>query len=386
MLHLTHRNVSCIIILIKIIMKGLYGVYQFVHSSNTMNTKITLQDIADALGISRNTVSRALNNPKTVSDSTRNKIFKKASEMGYKHFASLPPMPETASLLTGGPKKEIALFTQSFPGTSHFGMKLLDSFQKKIGDFGYKLSIYIIRDFEINLLSLPANFNLEHTSGIICLELFSEAYSTFLCQQNLPILFVDTVVNHNDLNLQADLLYMENHLSVYLMLRDLIERGYHNISFVGDRFHCHSFYERWQTYCAVMTDYNLSVNTNNCILDSDSSPYHDVEWLSTRIKALDSLPDVFFCANDYLAIATLKALKSLNISVPDDVLLCGFDDAPESIIIEPTITTIKIPSTSMGYTAAELLLSRITHPDMPYRTTYVKTNIIFRDSTHRINN
>lgn len=128
------------------------------------------------------------------------------------------------------------------------------------------------------------------------------------------------------------------------------------------------------------------INIDNCILDADSNPYSDISWLGTRIKTLDTLPDVFFCANDYLAIATLKALKSMNISVPDDVLLCGFDDAPESMIIDPTITTIKIPSTSMGYTAAELLLSRIAHPNMPYRTTYVKTNIIRRDSTKKTTN
>lgn len=351
-----------------------------------MSSKITLQDIADALGISRNTVSRALNNSEAVSNSTRDKIFQKASEMGYKHFSSLPPLSETASMLNTGSAKEIAFFTQAFPGSSHFGINLSDSFQKKIGDFGYKLSIYIIRETEINQLCFPANFNREQTSGIICLELFSESYSEFLCKQNLPILFIDTVVNHNDLDLQADLLYMENHISVYSMLKELIDNGYRNISFVGDRFHCHSFYERWKTYCTVMTDHNIIINTDNCILDADSSPYNDTHWLGTRIKTLNTLPDVFFCANDYLAIATLKALKSLNISVPDDVLLCGFDDAPESTIIDPTITTIKIPSTSMGYIAAELLLSRIAYPNMPYRTTYVKTNIIRRDSTKKTTN
>jgi len=348
-----------------------------------MNNKVTLQDIADALGISRNTVSRALNNASTVSGSTRNKIFQKATEMGYKQFTLASSFSDSTSVPSIGTANEIALFTHSFPGNSHFGTKLLDSFQKKIGELGYKLSIYIIRDYEINQLCFPMNFNQEHTAGILCLELFSESYSKFLCQQQLPLLFVDTVFNHNDLNLQADLLYMENQTSVYLMLREFISNGYKNISFVGDRFHCHSFYERWKTYCAVMADHNLSVNIANCILDPDSSPYGDTDWLSNRIKMLPTLPDVFFCANDYLAIATLKALKQLNLSVPNDILLCGFDDAPEATIIDPTLTTIRIHSRSMGFTAAELLLSRILHPDMPYRTTYVKTDIIYRDSTKR---
>lgn len=347
-----------------------------------MNNKVTLQDIADALGISRNTVSRALNNTGSVSDSTRNKIFQKATEMGYKQFTLVSPFSAPSSTPPSGSANEIALFTHSFPSTSHFGTKLLNSFQKKIGDFGYKLSIYLIRDYEIEQLCFPMNFNQEHTAGILCLELFSESYSEFLCKQHLPLLFVDTVFNHNDLNLQADLLYMENQTSVYLMLRDFINNGYRNISFIGDRFHCQSFYERWKAYCSAMTNHNISVNVDNNILDSDSSPYGDADWLSRRIKMLPALPDVFFCANDYLAISTLKALKQLNLSVPDDVLLCGFDDAPEATIVEPTLTTIRIHSSSMGFTAAELLLSRISHPDMPYRTTYVKTDIIYRESTN----
>lgn len=349
-----------------------------------MNNKVTLQDIADALGISRNTVSRALNNTGTVSVSTKEKIFQKATEMGYKQFSLFRSLPDTSAPPSLSTANEIALFTQSLPNNSHFGARLLDAFQKKIGEFGYKLSVYIIRNSEIEQRCFPTNFNQEHTSGIICLEFFSESYSDFLCKQNLPLLFIDTVFNHNDLNLQADLLYMENQTSVYLMLKDLINNGYRNISFIGDRFHCQSFYERWKSYCSVLTDHNIAINLNSSILDTDSSSYGDVKWLSKRIQMLPVIPDVFFCANDYLAISTIKALKHINISVPDDVLICGFDDAPEAVVIEPSITTIRIPSDSMGYIAAELLMSRISHPDMSYRTTYVKTEVIYRDSTKKM--
>ncbi|MBE6024047.1 MAG: LacI family transcriptional regulator [Cellulosilyticum sp.] len=348
-----------------------------------MNNKVTLQDIADTLNISRNTVSRALNNTGNVSEKTRNKIFQTATEMGYKHFTPIAPVSNTVSEPTNNSINEIALFTHSFPGNSHFGTKLLNSFQEKIGEYGYKLSIYIIRDSEIDQLCFPMNFNQEHTAGILCLELFSESYSEFLCNQQIPLLFVDTVFNHCDLNLQADLLYMENQNSVYIMLKQLINAGYKNISFIGDRFHCQSFNERWKAYCSVLTDHNIIINADNCILHPDSSPYGNIDWLSKEIQSLPKLPDVFFCANDYLAISTLKALRQLNISVPNDVLLCGFDDAPETTITEPALTTVKIPSSSMGYSAAELLLSRVSHPDMPYRTTYIKTDIIYRESTKK---
>ncbi len=348
--------------------------------------KVTLQDIADELGISRNTVSKAMNNTGSIAEDTKKKIYQTATEMGYKQFALIPQLStdsQTKQLPEASPN-EIALFTHSLMSSSHFGSKLLDAFQQKIGTYGYKLSIYMIRNYELEKLVYPSNFNREHTAGILCLELFSEEYSRFLCKQSIPLLFVDTVVNHYGLNLTADLLYMENKTSTYLMLKSIVDRGYKNISFVGDCNHCHSFYERWLAYCQVMEDHNLPVQDENCILDDDSNPYDDVTWLGNRIRSLPALPDAFFCANDFVAVSVLKALKALNISVPKDVMVCGFDNSPESKIIEPSLTTVRIHSSSMGYTAAEMLLSRIEHPQMPHRTSYVKTDIIYRDSTNKL--
>lgn len=345
-----------------------------------MKKRVTIQNIADELGISRNTVSKALNGTGSISDEMKNKVLQKATELGYNQFSILSPVQENITSASIS-NKEIALLTHSFIGNSHFCSSLLNTFEKKISKQGYRLSIYIIGDTEINSLLFPANFNYDNTDGIICIELFSRVYSEFLCTQGIPTLFVDTAANISDLNLASDILYMENHGSVYIMLKELIEKGYRNISFVGDRFNCNSFYERWKGYCDVLNDYNITVTPSNCILDSDSSPYMDSEWLSGRIASLPKLPEVFFCANDFIAISILKALKKLNYSVPEDTLLCGFDNSIESQIIVPSLSTVNIPSSSMGYIAADLILSRIEFPDMPYRTTYIKTNVLLREST-----
>lgn len=345
-----------------------------------MKNRVTIQDIADKLGVSRNTVSKAINGTGSISDATKDKIFQKAAELGYKQFSLLSQVQEnvTPNIVCN---KEIALFTHSLIGNYHFSSKLLDTFEKKISRQGYRLSIYTIGDIEINSLTLPANYNYGNTEGIICIELFSRVYSEFLCSQNISTLFVDTAANISDLSLDSDILYMENHSSVYIMLKNIIEKGYRNISFVGDRHNCNSFYERWKGYCDVLTDYNITVTPSNCILDSDACPYEDPEWLSKRIASLPKLPEAFFCANDFLAISTLKALKRLDYSVPDDILLCGFDNSLESQIIEPALSTVNIPSYSMGYIAADLILSRIEFSDMPYRTTYIKTDVLLREST-----
>ena len=79
-----------------------------------MGKRITIQDIADSLGVSRNTVSKAINNTGVLADATRDKILQKAAELGYKQFSYLSPAVSV-------PKPEIceiALFTRAMPNLS----------------------------------------------------------------------------------------------------------------------------------------------------------------------------------------------------------------------------------------------------------------------------
>ena len=80
-----------------------------------MADRVTIQDIADSLGLSRNTVSKAINNTGSIADATREKILQKAVELGYKQFSymSLPDMESAkdAEMLANG-ITEISLFTR----------------------------------------------------------------------------------------------------------------------------------------------------------------------------------------------------------------------------------------------------------------------------------
>ena len=79
-----------------------------------MGKRITIQDIADSLGVSRNTVSKALNNTGVLADATRDRILQKAAELGYKQFSYYPPL---ASI----PKPEnTALFAVAADTIQHF--------------------------------------------------------------------------------------------------------------------------------------------------------------------------------------------------------------------------------------------------------------------------
>jgi LacI family transcriptional regulator len=68
------------------------------------------------------------------------------------------------------------------------------------------------------------------------------------------------------------------------------------------------------------------------------------------------------------------------VKVPEQVQLCGFDDFPDAKIVSPALTTIHIHSQTMGLSACHLMTTRIREPGLNFRTTYVETNLIYRQS------
>jgi LacI family transcriptional regulator len=99
------------------------------------------------------------------------------------------------------------------------------------------------------------------------------------------------------------------------------------------------------------------------------------------LSNLEELPDLFFCANDSIAIDTMNILQKLGKSIPEDVMICGFDDSEESRHVSPTLTTVHIHTQSMAYVAAQMLISRIREPILETRTVYLNTDLIRREST-----
>lgn len=150
--------------------------------------------------------------------------------------------------------------------------------------------------------------------------------------------------------------------------------------------HCHSFFERYMGYRDAMYMLGLPIYDEYCILKNkegvrNPSSCEYKEYLTECLKKIKNLPDVFICANDFVALDAMDVLKKLGYSIPDDVYLCGFDDSPESKIVTPSLTTIHIHSQIMGFSAVHLLISRIKEPSLNYRTMHTETSLIYRAST-----
>ena len=349
-----------------------------------MATKVTIQDIANELQLSRNTVSKAINNTGVLADATREKILRKAAEMGYKQFAYLPLFQEDTAKaaehsILPSDKREIAMLTTQFLSSSHFSSMMLDRFQSEIEHLHSCTTIHRISPIELKEKKLPSSLNIQRTAGIICIEVFDYDYAQMLCDLDVPLLFVDTPVMDMCPPLKADRLYMENRIEVQNAVAHMVQRGKKRISFAGDKNHCQSFFERYMAYKDAVEYFGLTEGLSTCAMPSGQQNY-PVSLYET-IRRFKTMPDAFVCANDFVAMDLVKALNELGYSVPDDIWVCGFDDSQEASYFAPRLTSIHIHGQIMGYTAANLLMTRIEEPSLNYRTVYTETNLILREST-----
>lgn len=343
-----------------------------------MPTKVTIQDIADALGLSRTTVSKVINHSPAVSDATRALVLAKAKELNYRALPQAAPAPAPAE-----PEQNyFALVMHAIPGGIHMGTAVIPGLDQQLRQAGYSLITCAITAEEYQTLTLPPILRSASIKAIVCMELFHPEYSRLLASLGKPIAFIDACVGFSELGLNANLLLMDSRNSCRQMLTTLIRN--HNltsIGFVGDANHCISFRERYETFLTVGKE--CGVDTSYRLLDNDLY-YAEAEWLARRLPETGPLPQLIFCANDFLASQIMFVLDAMGKRVPEDVMVCGFDGIYS---VPPTLsrlTTVSTPANHLGALAATTLLHKLAFPSDINSSTYLHTKIIYRESAPEI--
>ena len=337
--------------------------------------KVTIQDIADELGVSRNTVSKAINNTGSLAETTRKRILQKAVEMGYKQFSYIKVHTNGTAEYINQEKGEIALLCGNVTAPAHYVSRMLDRLKKDFPRYGYNLNTYRVERENFLQRTLPLTFDPGRVSAIICAEMFDRAYDEMICSLGLPVLFVDGPNKCDGIDLPADQLYMDNTTAVTRFVNDMLVRGRRRIGFIGNCEGCQSLFERYAAFRCAMLMANVPVEKRFCIKTSVR------EEVENALAALSDFPDVFVCSHDLVATEAIYALSKLGVQVPGDVLVCGFDDSPNSRIMTPALTTVHIHTNVMAAAAIQLLLSRIDEPSLDYRIVHTETELIYRDST-----
>lgn len=208
-----------------------------------------MQDIADHLHISKNSVSQALTGKDGVSEATRALVKETAERLGYVYrksrrgkqneAAASPASTDPSAVLQDGGTIALIASDYAFSRKSFFGDIYL-SVDKELKKYGYELVIQSISPEDAEALRLPAFLENLSVDGILILSHITTPYVQAVLDTGIPAVLID----HHHPSLQADSILTNNRFSAYEGVRHLIELGHKDIGFMGDIDYSPSHYER----------------------------------------------------------------------------------------------------------------------------------------------
>lgn len=320
-------------------------------------TRISLQDIADQLSISKNAVSLALNGKPGVGDDLRRRILETAQELGYAgpsgesretSFNFLALVPES-------PGDDGALYNHIFLGLER-GLK----------EAGHHVMIANVGEAMIQAMTIPRIFKSFQFSGLILIGNLPEAYVRSLAATDLPIVLVDNA----SYGLRLCSVGGAQTEAAYQVTSHCLQRCPGAVGFIGPVGESNILFERWCGYRRALSDHGRGINP---AIELTDSPFVAPGELKSRILALPALPEAFFCATDLLAIQLSGIVSGMGLRIPGDISIAGCDDIQAAHLITPALTTYRTPRIEMGMHAADVI-ARLAAGENPDELT-LRTNL-----------
>lgn len=341
--------------------------------------KVTIQDVARELNLSRNTVAKALNNSDTVSYETRYLVIEKAYEMGYSklspavlnQFKLRNKVDETKTIVVLT-RREISVYLNS----------IIMGISDELNINGCKLQLNFISEQDEKNLVLPLDLQAD-VSGIIILSVFSKEYVNQIMKYNIPVVFLDAPSNMEEISSYGDIIIIESRESLKKITSSLIEKGMRKIGFIGDITYCKTINDRYQGYLSALKEAGIEPDNNIIASYHTDRKFYKPEEVEEAVSKFPYIPEAIVCANDEIALYLMRYLTSKGLSVPEDVAVTGYDNIEEMSKVEPVLTTVRVGNQRLGRRLVQQLMWRLKNPNFPKEITTIGVEVIFRKSSDK---
>lgn len=312
--------------------------------------KVSMQNIADKLQISKNAVSLALMGKKGVSEEVRNLVQQAAREMGYGPYA--PKTGGNANLLVVVPER-----IMSYQDNDHFQFfhDMIWGLEKSARKQGCNAVITPLDEEMEASLTLPGQFADIPYRGVILFGITDRNYARLIWELNTPLVMMDSY--HRDLPCPA--VTSANLDGAAEAVAYLIERGHREIGFIGPTNLSTSHEERWFGYEQAMLKAGFPLRPEFCLTTSHGYDYTSRE-IAAFLDHIQEWPSAFFCANDRMGYLLAGLLKERGLCVPEDISIAGFDDLHYFSDEGLNMTTMRVEKERMCDAAMALLLSDLS--------------------------
>jgi len=336
--------------------------------------KITIKDVARAVNVSTQTVSRVLNKRPDVAPDTREKIEKTIAQMGYQPSALARSLVQQKSYVLG-----VITVGLKFIGISQTLNGIID----QCTALGYELLIKELPRFNIpDIAPVIAVLMAHHVSGIIFAgPEWNENVRTV--QSQLPSLCPPIVFLKCHPAPNYTTIGIDNYGGARTAVDFLLSLGRNRIGFIAGPLEWLEARQRKQGWEDSLKTMGVPVTPQHWTQGDWTSAGGETAF-AELIQKYPQLNAVF-ASNDQMALGVLHLANARGIRVPEDLAVIGFDNLPEAAFFTPALTTIEQPLGELGALAVKSLVAQIeaAPPDVSFQTLTLKTRLLIRDSTPR---
>lgn len=317
-------------------------------------SKIGIIEVAKKAGVSIATVSRVVNGSDAVKTDTRQKVQKVIEEMNYVPYASV--RDSAIKEFSARNVREIGVILPSIYNI--FFAEVLEGIEHCLRHEDYFLILNCARNNAEREMKCIRSFINRKVSGIIVLspntQDFDEEFYREIVQE-IPMVFVNAYFKIPGAS------YVENdeEAGAQEVINYLFNLGHKKILMVSG-INSDSYKIKENVFKEMMTIRNI--DAKNYIVNVEAGNSMETVELTTKIL-LEIIPQTdataIFCCNDLMAVGALNACKKLNIKVPDEMSIVGYDNTPVANVVTPKLTSVDQNMFQLGRNAAQVLIEKI---------------------------
>jgi LacI family transcriptional regulator len=329
----------------------------------------TLRDVAQSIGLSISTVSRALSGHPHISEATRQRVREAATQLNYQPNS-------LARALRANETKTVGLVIPDI--LNHFYAAAATVLQRTLEREGYRLLISISHDDPVsdqNYLTALVHFQVDGIVHVPCSR--DGARIIRKLGSETPVIELN---RHTDTGV-FDSVIQDDRDGTFQLTRHLISLGHRHIAFIVGAEHLSTTRDRVSGFREAFQHEGLPWAPT-----SISYGEYSLAWGTEAVRRLittSNRPTAIFACGNQIALGVLHEIAEAGLRVPADISVVGFDDPEWYSVWRPAITTYALPLEETGLLAAQLLLNRMAASGLTSSrptTTRLSGRVVIRDS------
>lgn len=337
------------------------------------NNSVTMKDIAQALGVSVATVSRALSDNPRISAETRENIKRYAREHNF-----LPNFIATSLRKSRvQPMKIIGVITPQF--THYYFSSILTGIEEEAWKHGYRILVAQSGEQYTREVEICKSFQENQVCGIIVSQAkdsIKHDHFQQLMDQGVPLVFYDRICTAID----TSRVVVDDYMGAFNAVQHLIDTGCRRIAYYGASMNLEISKNRYNGYRDALLKAKLQPNP---AFYRECDNRQKAESITPELLSQEEIPDAFFAINDDTAIGILYTAKRMGYRIPEDISICGFTNGYRAIACDPMLTTVEQRGVRVGEEAARILIDKVEgrSPMDKVEKRIVKTKLVVRGTT-----